>query len=97
MKKRFLFVLIIIALSSLNSSATEYFVSKKGKDSNSGSSRAPFRTISAAAKVAQPGDIITVRAGIYRETVDPFRGGNSEQDRIVYRAAAGEEVSIRGS
>ena len=97
MKKRSIFVLLLITLFSLHSSATEYFVSKKGKDSNSGSSRSPFLTISAAAKVAKPGDIITVRAGIYRETVDPLRGGTSEQDRIVYRAAAGEEVSIRGS
>lgn len=97
MKKSSLLVLIFLALFSLNSSATEYFVSKKGRDSNSGSSKSPFLTISAAAKVAKPGDIITVRAGVYRETVDPLRGGNSEQDRIVYRAAAGEKVTIKGS
>lgn len=97
MKKSYFLVLAFLTLFSLNSSATEYFVSKKGKDSNSGSSKSPFLTISAAAKVAKPGDIITVRAGIYRETVDPSCGGNSEQDRIVYRAAAGEKVSIRGS
>lgn len=97
MKKYNLLVLIMLTLFSLNSSATEYFVSKKGKDSNSGSARSPFLTISAAAKVAKPGDTITVRAGIYREYVDPLRGGNSEEDRIVYRAAPGESVSIKGS
>ena len=97
MKKSYLFALIFLSLFSLNSSATEYFVSKKGKDTNSGSSKSPFLTISAAAKVAKPGDVITVHAGIYRETVDPLRGGDSEQSRIVYKAAPGEKVSIRGS
>ncbi|GAH11000.1 unnamed protein product, partial [marine sediment metagenome] len=38
-----------------------------------------------------------VRAGTYREWVKPPRGGTSEARRIVYRAAPGETVIIRGS
>lgn len=97
MKINNLLILIILALFSFNASATEYFVSKKGKDSNSGSAKSPFLTIAAASKVAKPGDIITVRAGIYRECIDPLRGGDSEDSRIIYRAAPGEKVSIKGS
>ena len=52
---------------------------------------------SAAARLAQPGDLITVHAGIYRERINPPRGGRSDSQRIVYQAAPGEEVEIRGS
>jgi hypothetical protein len=47
--------------------------------------------------VAQPGDTVTVHAGTYREWVKPARGGRDENSRITYRAAAGEEVLIKGS
>ena len=43
----------------------------------------PFKTISAAAAVALPGDTITVHAGIYREWVNPPRGGTSDENRIT--------------
>jgi alpha-N-arabinofuranosidase len=76
---------------------TEYHVSVRGSDANDGSVSHPFKTISAAADVAMPGDVITVHAGIYRERITPPRGGNSERERIVYQAAKGEKVEIRGS
>ncbi len=78
-------------------STTEYHVAVTGSDGNDGSALHPFRTISAAARVAQPGDVITVHAGIYREWVRPPRGGESDQKRIVYQAASGEKVEIAGS
>lgn len=75
----------------------EYQVSMNGSDSGDGSADHPFRTIMAAAGVAMPGDIITVHAGIYREQIAPPRGGNSDNERIVYRAGKGERVVIKGS
>lgn len=57
----------------------------------------PYRTISAAAQEAQPGDVITVHAGTYRERVTPPRGGESDAKRIVYQAAPGETVILKGS
>ena len=77
--------------------AAEFHVATNGKDSNSGAQNAPLRTIQHAADLAQPGDVITVHAGIYRERVTPPRGGESDAKRIVYRAAPGEKVDIRGS
>ena len=77
--------------------AAEYHVSPSGLDANEGSQLAPFKTITAAAQVAQPGDTITVHAGIYREQVNPPRGGTGDNQRITYRAAAGETVVIKGS
>ncbi len=78
-------------------SAAELHVSVKGNDANDGSAAKPFRTISAAARIAQPGDVITVHAGTYRERVTPPRGGESDARRITYQAAPGEVVEIKGS
>jgi len=75
----------------------EYHVAKTGSDESAGSLAAPFLTIQAAAEQAQPGDVITVHEGTYRERIDPPRGGTADDRRIVYRAADGEEVSIKGS
>ena len=77
--------------------AGEYHVSVKGNDGNSGSKAKPLRTIQAAANAAQPGDVITVHAGTYRERINPPRGGTSDDKRITYRAAKGENVAIKGS
>ncbi|UKJ07961.1 DUF1565 domain-containing protein [Solitalea lacus] len=77
--------------------AKEYHVSVNGSDKNDGSLSKPFKTITAASNVAVPGDVITVHAGIYREQITPPRGGNSDQERIVYQAAKGEKVEIKGS
>lgn len=78
-------------------SAKEYHVAKTGFDKNPGSKENPFLTIQSAAKIAQPGDIITVHAGTYRERINPPRGGESEQKRIIYQAATAEKVEIKGS
>jgi len=77
--------------------AGELHVSKTGSDAASGSSAQPFLTISKAASVAQAGDTVIVHVGTYREWVKPPRGGTGENDRIIYRAASGEEVFIKGS
>jgi len=82
---------------SLSISAKEYHVAKTGNDQNPGSEIAPFLTIQAAANVAQPGDVITVHEGIYRERITPPRGGDSDSRRITYQAAEGEKVEIKGS
>jgi len=77
--------------------AKEYHVATNGSDSNDGSATKPFSTISAAVISAYPGDTITVHAGTYREWINPVRGGKNESERIVYRAAPGEKVEIKGS
>ena len=40
---------------------------------------------------------ITVHEGVYRERISPPRGGESDAKRIVYQAAPGEKVEIKGS
>jgi hypothetical protein len=77
--------------------AADYHVDPTGNDGGQGSSAAPWKTIQKAADTMQPGDTCTVHAGTYREWVKPARGGTSESARIVYRAAQGQQVSIKGS
>ena len=57
--------------------ANDYHVSTTGLDENLGTQSKPLKTISAAAAIAQPGDTITVHEGVYRERVNPPRGGRA--------------------
>lgn len=91
----FLGVLLLSFASCMTESGIH--VSVNGDDTNPGTRKAPFRTIQQAARVAQPGDVITVHEGVYRERIDPPRGGTSDEERITFQAAEGAEVVIKGS
>ena len=90
-------LLLIAIILGFTLSAKEYHVAKTGSDKNPGTKDKPLLTIQAAAGIAQPGDIITVHKGIYRERITPPRGGESHTKRIIYKAAQGEKVDIKGS
>ncbi len=92
-------VLCALVLSCLTgmASAEEYHVAKNGSDSNSGSVESPFLTVQKAASVARAGDVVTVHQGTYREWVNPKYSGANKYAPIVYQAAEGEEVWIKGS
>lgn len=92
-------VLIILAVIPQNQEnlAKEFHVAKNGSNKNSGTKKKPFLNIQAAADIAQPGDIVIVHEGIYRESIVPKNGGLSENNRITYTAASGEKVTLKGS
>jgi alpha-N-arabinofuranosidase len=96
MKRVNITALTLIALAT-SLHATEIHVAVTGKDSDAGSASAPFRTIQRASDLAQPGDVITVHEGTYRERINPPRGGESDAKRITYQAATGKKVAIKGS
>jgi hypothetical protein len=60
--------------------ATEFHVASNGEDSNPGTRSAPLRTVQRGADLAQPGDTVTVHEGVYRERVNPPRGGESRPE-----------------
>ena len=74
-----------------------FHVAKNGSDLNDGSQAFPLLTISKAAKMAQAGDTVIVHEGVYREWVKPEHSGRGEGQRIVFEAARGEKVVIKGS
>lgn len=63
---------------------TEFHVSETAHDGQSGSLESPFKTISAAAAIAQPGDCITVHQATDRERVNPPRGGTFDGRTTPY-------------
>ncbi len=67
-------------------------------DQNAGTAREPWRSISRATGrgVLAPGDTVEIRAGVYRESVEPREGGRRDA-RIVFRAARGEQVVVTGA
>jgi len=92
-----LLALLAALLLGQPAAAAELHVATSGNDTNPGTAAAPLRSIQRAANLAQAGDTITVHAGTYRERVAPPRGGESDQKRITYQAAAGEKVELKGS
>lgn len=90
-------VCLAMAMAVSVSAAREIHVAPTGDDGQPGTRTEPFRTIGRAAEAAMPGDVVLAHAGVYRERVRPTRGGTSEEKRIVYRAAPGEQVYIKGS
>ncbi|TRX58248.1 carbohydrate-binding protein [Fulvivirga sp. M361] len=91
-----LFILLLSASCS-NARSGEIHVAKTGSDSNAGTVSDPYLTISKAAGMAAPGDVIIIHEGTYREYVNPPVGGTSGANRITFKAADGEEVFVKGS
>lgn len=60
---------ILFVIATQASFATEYYVATNGKDVNSGTLAAPWKTIQKAADTLQPGDTVFVRRGVYRGLV----------------------------
>jgi alpha-N-arabinofuranosidase len=87
----------INSLGSTKQTGSTIHVAPHGDDTAHGGTDTPLKTISAAAQRAMPGDTVLIHAGIYREEINPPRGGSSADTRITYTAAEGETVEIRGS
>ncbi len=66
-------------------------------DNGPGSRERPFRTVNKAAQVLQPGERVVIAEGVYREWVNPARGGSGPDKMISYEAAPGAKVVIKGS
>src|SRR5690242_16453622 len=88
--------LAVGSLSATTGTAKNYYVSTTGFDSNPGTLDQPFQTIQKAATVAVAGDIVNVRAGVYRETVTPLNSG-TQSDPITFQPYNGESVTVSGA
>ena len=69
----------------------------QASDDNPGTVARPLKTINAAARILQPGEKVIVHEGVYRECIQPARGGTAPDKMISYEVAEGEKVIVKGS
>jgi hypothetical protein len=74
----------------------EYVVATDGRDGGAGTRAAPFRTINHAARVVRAGDVVTIRSGVYDETVEVV-GSGTRSAPIVFQAERRGAVVLGGS
>jgi chitodextrinase len=86
----------VLAVVSLSAHAAELIVSTSGNDANPGTLSAPFRTIGKAASVAQPGDVVSVRGGVYNGAVTIASKGTASA-RVTFRSYPGERAILDGT
>jgi parallel beta-helix repeat protein len=73
-----------------------YYVSPSGNDHNPGTIDLPWRTLSKAADMAQPGTTVYVRGGVYQEAVE-FSNSGTHADPIKILAYQNELPIIDGN
>jgi parallel beta-helix repeat protein len=77
--------------------ATTYYVSTTGSDSNSGSSSSPFATWQKGLNTAVAGDTVQVQAGTYRNQTVSFPHSGTSGHPITLAGASGATVILKGS
>ena len=87
---------VVFALVSLSANAAELFVSTSGNDANPGTLAAPFLTLTKAAYVAKPGDVVNVRGGVYNTSAYITSKGLPTA-RITFRSYPGEKAILDGT
>lgn len=76
-----------------------FYVAKgasNANDSNAGTEAAPWRTLAKATSMAQPGDTILVKAGVYSESLNVARSGTAG-NMITFRAFPDDACTHSGS
>lgn len=98
MKYSKLFVSAALLLIASGCSATTYYTSTNGSDSNNGSINTPFKTLSKGVSVLTPGDTLYIRSGTYYESLENnIPGGTSWQTPVTVSGYPGETVTLRPS
>jgi hypothetical protein len=81
-------------LAVCHAHAADYYVDPMdGWNTNPGTIGQPVRTVARAAQLANPGDRVILRGGIYRETLTPARSGQPGAP-IIFSSYPGEDVVV---
>ncbi|HET8797545.1 MAG TPA: right-handed parallel beta-helix repeat-containing protein [Thermoanaerobaculia bacterium] len=96
MRSKIAVLSFIVLACTAESQAGSWFVSPSGNDAAAGTLAAPFRTITKAASMTRPGDVVEVRGGVYPESVSIAAKGTASAP-VTIRAYAGEQPVIDGS
>ena len=92
--KKILFTAIALMVSlSTIVSATTYYVSTTGSDTNTGTEALPWKTIQKAANTMVAGDTVKIQPGTYSESVWPKNSGTADKP-ITYKKEGASPVVI---
>ena len=95
-RSKYSFTALAVILFGVSAHAADRYVSTSGNDTNAGTLAAPLRTITQAAAIAQPGDTIHVRGGVYTGRVKIYSKGTASA-RITFRPYNNEKVTLDGA
>lgn len=84
-----------VAVFAVSADAATYYVATNGSDGANGSQAAPFRTLTKAVGLLRAGDVVHVRGGVYKETVQITVKGTADS-RIVIQSHPGEMAIFDG-
>jgi hypothetical protein len=73
---------IPLCCSTVLSAAELVVDGAKGDDAAAGTAEAPLRSISRAAQLAAPGDTVSIRPSVYRESVRPAKKGTIKDTHL---------------
>jgi parallel beta-helix repeat protein len=92
------FAVAVTAVSLLSASAqgATYYVATNGSDGANGSLATPFRTLTKAAGIVRAGDVVNVRGGVYKESVQITAKGTADS-RILIQSNPGETAIFDGT
>ena len=78
-----------------NETGTTYYVAQtqNASDENPGTSDKPLRTLGKAATIAESGDTVIIKSGIYRETLKPMNNGTASNP-IIFKAEENADVIV---
>ena len=96
LKKFFLFLLAFSSTILFAQAGSNFYVSKSGSDSNSGSFTAPWLTIQHAANSVSAGATVYVEAGVYNESVN-FPAPGTASNHITFANYPGQTAVIDGA
>src|SRR5262245_1953827 len=85
-----------LSAQPVHAAGQDFYVAPSGSDSNAGTLAAPFQTIQHCAESAHAGDTCYIRAGTYRETIQPLNSGTTGAP-IAFKAYNGEVVTVSGA
>ncbi|KAA3640047.1 MAG: hypothetical protein DWP95_09335, partial [Proteobacteria bacterium] len=93
MKKITVLCLLLLSFSAM---AVEFFISPQGDDSNPGTISQPWQTLSHGLNTIVAGDVLTLRAGVYR-LIDETNLNTINTPNLTLQGHVGETVEILGS
>ena len=88
-------VLLLLAGACTAAFATDIFVATNGNDANPGTITQPKATLRAAAGIAQPGDNIQVRAGLYNQHLYWDLGANGTPGAYISVQAYDGDLTVQ--